>query len=218
LSGSCECEFFRKSMQLKILLKQILLTIFLTAFAVFLLFTFYSNSKSSTQNKLTALITNTLAFNEQEKTRFSLPVRLKIPKINVEATVEYVGLTSDGAMDVPKNPDNVAWFSLGSRPGEVGSAVMAGHSGWKDGQPTVFDGLYKLDIGDKIYVENEEGIVATFVVRKIRTYDPLADASSVFSSSDGKVHLNLITCVGFWDEVSRTSSNRLVVFTDKEEK
>ena len=46
--------------------------------------------------------------------------------------VEDVGLTPGGAMDVPKGPSDVAWFDLGPRPGEVGSAVIAGHEGWKD--------------------------------------------------------------------------------------
>jgi len=70
-----------------------------------------------------------------------LPVRLKIPKINVDSAFEYVGLTPQGAMDVPKGPAEVGWFKLGTRPGEIGSAVVAGHSGWKNGIPAVFDNL-----------------------------------------------------------------------------
>ena len=145
-----------------------------------------------------------------------LPVRLKIPRINVNATVEYVGLTSDGAMDVPKGPSNAAWFDLGPRPGENGSAVIDGHSGWKNGIPAVFDNLYKLQRGDKIYVQNEKGATITFVVREIRSYNPNADAGDVFNSSDGKAHLNLITCGGVWNAIKKTHSERLVVFTDKE--
>lgn len=58
------------------------------------------------------------------------PVRLKIPKINIDAAIESVGLTPEGAMDVPKSHTNVAWFNLGPRPGEQGSAVINGHFGW----------------------------------------------------------------------------------------
>src|SRR3989338_7815462 len=57
--------------------------------------------------------------------RSSLPVRLKVPKINIDATIEYVGLTPQGAMGVPRGPVNVAWYQLGPRPGEEGSAVLA---------------------------------------------------------------------------------------------
>ena len=130
------------------------------------------------------------------------PIRLKIPKIKADAIVEYVGLTPEGRMDVPK--------------GEIGSAVIAGHSGWKNNKPAVFDNLNKLKKGDKIYIEDEKGTIIIFVVREKRLYDPNADATEVFSSSDEKAHLNLVTCEGVWDEVTKSRSKRLVVFTDKE--
>ena len=146
----------------------------------------------------------------------SLPVRLKIPKINVDAFVEYVGLTSGGAMDVPKGPNNVGWFYLGSRPGDKGSAVIAGHYGWKNDIPAVFDNLYKLKKGDKIYIEDSTGTTLTFVVGEIGIYDQNADASNVFGSNDGKSHLNLITCEGVWNVALKGRPSRLVIFTDKE--
>lgn len=144
-----------------------------------------------------------------------LPTRLIIPRINVSASVEYVGLTADGAMAVPKGPSDVAWFSLGVRPGEKGSAVIAGHEGWKNDIPAVFDDLSKLQKGDEVYVEDETGATATFVVRDIRTYGENGNASDVFISNDGKAHLNLITCEGIWNAAKKSYSNRLVVFTDK---
>jgi LPXTG-site transpeptidase (sortase) family protein len=145
-----------------------------------------------------------------------LPMRLKIPRINVDAAVEDVGLTPGGAMDVPKGPSDVAWFDLGPRPGEVGSAVIAGHEGWKDNIAAVFDDLYKLRAGDELSVEDAEGTTTTFVVRNVRIYDQNADAADVFDSSDGKAHLNLVTCEGVWNAAQKSYSNRFVVFTDKE--
>lgn len=194
----------------------------IAAFLLFLALFSYFILKNQIQSKRTSLTTNAIFSYDQEKANSKLPVsvnkpvRLKIPTINVDASIEYVGITPLGAMDVPKGPTPVAWFDLGPRPGEIGSAVIAGHSGWKDGVKAVFNNLDKLNIGDKIYVEDEFGATTTFVVQKVRTYDPKDDTSSVFGSSDGKVHLNLITCVGFWDKVNKDSSNRLVVFADKE--
>lgn len=159
-------------------------------------------------------IKNIPILNEQKKVNSESPIRLKIPKINVDATIEQVGLAPDGSMDVPKGPAEVVWYKLGPRPGEIGSAVMAGHSGWKNNRPAVFDNLNKLKRGDKIYVEDEKGITITFVVRESRSYDPEADATDVFTSSDGKAHLNLITCEGIWNEITKSRSERLVVFTD----
>lgn len=141
-------------------------------------------------------------------------MRLKIPKIHVDANIESVGLTANGAMDVSKGPSNAAWFEPGPRPGEIGSAVLAGHYGWKAG--SVFDNLHKLRKGDRLHIEDDKGRITSFIVRKIRRYSPEANASAVFRSNDGKSHLNLITCEGVWNKTSRSYSKRLVVFADKE--
>lgn len=154
---------------------------------------------------------------DPQQVSLGIPIRLKIPSINVDAAVQYVGVTSSGAMDAPKGPSDVAWFNLGPRPGQVGSAVISGHYGhWKSGQGSVFDNLSKLNKGDKIYIQDDKGGTTTFVVRESRTYDLKANVSDVFSSSDGASHLNLITCEGIWNETQKTYSNRRVVFTDKE--
>jgi sortase A len=143
-------------------------------------------------------------------------LRLKIPKINVDATIESVGLTSEGAMEAPSGPDTVGWFKFGPRPGELGSSVIDGHSGWKNNIPAVFDNLYKLTVGDKIYIQDENGVTSAFVVRDIQKYKQQAETSAVFNSTDGKVHLNLITCAGSWDESTKSSEDRIVIFTDIE--
>jgi LPXTG-site transpeptidase (sortase) family protein len=151
-----------------------------------------------------------------EPMRSALPLRLSIPKINVNAPITYVGLTPQGAMGAPKGPSDAVWFNLGPRPGEKGSAVIAGHYGpWKNGQGSVFDGLNTLKEGDTLSVDTGNGATIAFVVRKIRMYGRNEDASTVFGSSDGGAHLNLITCEGVWDTTERTYSNRLVVFTDR---
>lgn len=145
-----------------------------------------------------------------------LPVRLKIPKINVDAAIEYVSLTPAGAMGVPDGPTTVAWFQDGPRPGDKGSAVIDGHFGiWKGGIPTVFNDLYKLRKGDEILVEDEKGVAITFVVSELRIYDDNQDALDVFTSNDNKSHLNLITCEGIWSRSLQRFPSRLVVFTDK---
>lgn len=158
---------------------------------------------------------NTPVLPQQAQTA-GLPTRLKIPRINVDADFVYVGLTPDGTMDSPKEPLDVAWFKSGPRPGEIGSAVIAGHFGWKEGKKAVFDNLQELRKGDKLQVEDEKGRVITFVVRELRRYGEHDDASEVFGSSDGKAHLNLVTCQGVWNKKQKSYSERLVVFTDRE--
>ena len=155
-----------------------------------------------------------IAYIEPES--FGLPVRIRILGIDVDALVEPVGLTSEGSMDIPKGPNETAWFNLGPRPGEVGSAVVSGHYGWKNNIPAVFDNLHKLQKGDKIYIEDEAGKTIVFVMRESRVYGENDYAGDVFDSSDGKAHLNLVTCQGVWNRDKKSYSNRFVVFTDRE--
>lgn len=145
-----------------------------------------------------------------------LPVRLKIPAINVNSAFEYVGLTPGGAVGIPKNPANVAWYNLGPRPGDIGSSVITGHINWYYGAIGVFVNLSKIKPGDKITVLDDKGATISFVVREIRDYDAAANAIDVFSSNDGKAHLNLITCDGVWDKSAQQYTKRLVVFADRE--
>ncbi len=204
-------------MRLKILSKRTLLSIIvLSGLTLFLSLLFYSTPQSPIQNDSALVVENVATISNPEQASSGFPVRLKIPSINIDVPIEYVGLTSDGAMDVPKERTNVAWFNLGPRPGESGSAVIAGHYGRKNEKASVFDNLYKLRKGDKLYIEDDKGVIVSFVVRESQRYDPNDDASDVFGSNDGKSHLNLITCEGVWDKVSKTYSKRLVVFTDKE--
>jgi len=143
-----------------------------------------------------------------------LPVRLKIPIIGVNSAIEDALITPDGRMDVPAGSKNVAWFSLGPNPGEIGSAVIGGHFGINDGVKFVFFDLDKLRVGDRVYIEDDKGDTLTFVVRNIELFDRDDDATTVFTSNDNLAHLNLITCEGIWNQVDDSYPERRVVFTD----
>lgn len=189
----------------------------------FLIFVLHLFFKSNTGRYLiTAAILAVTSYGQNEvkqtNENVGLPLRLVIPKIGIDAAIEYVGLTRSGAMGIPKKLDNVAWFELGVRPGEIGTAVIDGHYGWKSGKSAVFDDLYTIQKGDIIYVKNDKGEDISFVVHKVQRYDPQANTGEIFTSSDGKSHLNLITCGGVWDKTIKGYSSRLVVFSDKEVK
>lgn len=142
------------------------------------------------------------------------PTRILIPKLRVDALVEKVGLAADGSMGIPSKPKNTAWYSLGPRPGDPGSATISGHVNWLYGATAVFAGLYRLKPGDVIKVRDADGKTISFIVRGSRTYGASDVATDVFFSNDGKAHLNLITCGGVWDRKAKQYTKRLVVFTD----
>lgn len=145
-----------------------------------------------------------------------LPTRISIPSIKMNAAIDLVGLLPNGAMGVPKIPRNVAWFKLGPRPGEIGSATISGHVNWWNGATAAFAKINKLKSGDKIKVQDDKGVTYTFIVSGSKSYSAAADATAVFFSTDGKAHLNLITCAGVWDKRTKQYTKRLVIFADKE--
>lgn len=146
------------------------------------------------------------------------PVRIKIPKINVDAGFQYNGLTADGTMEIPNNVVDVGWFTGSVHPGERGTSVITGHVSQIRGgvvtKPGVFFTLRDLRVEDTLAVINDKGESTTFVVRETRNFDPEADATDVFTSKDNGTHLNIITCEGTWHPDQLSYSQRLVVFTD----
>src|ERR1035437_333438 len=171
-------------MQPKIISKEKLRIYIIFVFLLFLGAISYFIFKNPVESNSVALITNANNSTGKETIENLLPVRINIPSIKINALIEEVGLTPEGAMDSPKGPSNVGWYNLGPKPGESGSAVVDGHSGWKDNIPAVFDNLYKIQTGDKIYIESKTGTITTFVVREIKSYDPKASARDVFISKD----------------------------------
>ncbi|MET0979658.1 MAG: class F sortase [Candidatus Saccharimonadales bacterium] len=144
---------------------------------------------------------------------FGLPIRLQIPKLQVDANISYMGLTDGGEMDVPPDLINVGWYKYGAKPGEIGSAVIAGHlEGTED--LGVFTDLQKLQKGDTVSVRNDRNELIRFAVREARTYKQDERPTEIFNRTDGS-YLNLITCSGIWDNAKQRYSHRYVVFADK---
>lgn len=150
-----------------------------------------------------------------EIVEIGLPITLSIPKINVDASVESVGLDAKKAMDVPKDADNGGWYNLGAKPGQIGSSVIAGHYDRANGSPAVFWDLNKLTSGDKIMVKDDKGKERAFSVVRSAKY-PYNDfpLQEVFGTSS-KPMLNLITCQGAWNTGTRNYSERLVVYAEQ---
>jgi LPXTG-site transpeptidase (sortase) family protein len=141
-----------------------------------------------------------------------IPARLRIPSIGVDAKVEKVGQTKDGAMDTPKNIWDVAWYEPGTKPGELGSAVIAGHL---DGPHTqaIFWDLNKLKPGQRLFLDDGKGQELTFEVMESEAYPfDKAPLDKIFLTS-GDIYLNLITCNGTFDYRSLNYDKRLVVYT-----
>ena len=48
----------------------------------------------------------------------ALPVRLLIPDLDLDMELDAVGVTPDGQMEVPEDPDRAGWYRHGPAPGD----------------------------------------------------------------------------------------------------
>lgn len=142
---------------------------------------------------------------------YGIPVNIRIEKINVNATIQALGLTTDGALASPNNLSDVGWYINGAKPGEIGSAVLNGHTGVSTAG--VFKNLQQLTVGDFIVITDNLGKETIFEVRELKTYGRDDRVPEIFYNNDS-AHLNLITCEGEYIITRGGTPNRLVVFTD----
>ena len=141
------------------------------------------------------------------------PARLQIPALNIDAAIQYVGVTTKGAMGVPNNFTDVAWYKYGTVPGQVGSAVIDGHVDNGLALDGVFKHLSDIKVGDDVYVITKEGTKIHFKVEQIDSY-PYKEVPTtrLFNQKDAS-RLNLVTCTGSWVSGDKTYDQRLVLDT-----
>lgn len=140
------------------------------------------------------------------------PARLRIPRLHIQAAVQYVGINGSGNMATPSNFTDVAWYKYGTVPGQMGSAVINGHVDNGLALAGVFKHLQDIQTGDDIYIDTKQGSSLHFVVERVVLY-PYKDVPTdlVFNQKDAP-RLNLITCDGNWVKAGKTYDKRLVVY------
>lgn len=140
------------------------------------------------------------------------PATLSIPSLGIEAAIQRVGVNAKGNIASPSNYRGVAWYSKGTVPGGVGSAVIAGHLDNSLGLDGVFRRLADIKAGDPVYVKDSNGKVLEFTVTKIRYFeydDP--SLSNIFLKEGDRRLLRLVTCGGAWVPEQRTYNKRVIV-------
>ncbi len=146
-----------------------------------------------------------------------LPSRILIPRLSIDAEVQRLGLTKTGNMAAPNNFVDTSWYKFGTLPGDVGSAVIAGHEDNALGLDGVFKHLEDLSLGDDIYILAEDGTRTHFQVvdKKLFPYDLAGPELEQVFHADDAARLNLITCAGSWLPEAHTNDQRLVVYTKR---
>lgn len=141
----------------------------------------------------------------------SAPTRLSIPSIGVDDAVFPIGLGEDGELLAPSGDraDLPAWYDGSPSPGETGPSVIEGHVTWR-GEPSIFFELGGIEKGQRVSVEREDGITATFEVYDIARY-PKDEFPTLDVYGRAEVpELRLITCGGDLDEDGHHLDNTVV--------
>jgi hypothetical protein len=144
----------------------------------------------------------------------SEPVAIDIPAIGVNSRLLYVGLNSNGTIQVPPlfgHPSEAAWYKYSVTPGQVGASVIEGHVDTYQG-PSVFFLLGDLRPGDTADITLADGTVAVFRVTAVRQYLKNDFPTELVYGPEDYAALRLITCGGAFDESTRQYLSSTIVF------
>ncbi|MEU1470393.1 class F sortase [Streptomyces sp. NPDC005761] len=138
----------------------------------------------------------------------SVPERITIPFLDVDAPVGKVGLGADGWIDAPPLADNnlAAWYHGSVTPGERGTSVLVGHVDNKTG-PAVFYGLGSLDKGRRIEITRTDGTTAVFSVYAVELVSKAAFPAGRVYANASEPELRVLTCGGGFSRKSGYDGN-----------
>ncbi|MEZ0114783.1 hypothetical protein ABH920_008818 [Catenulispora sp. EB89] len=141
------------------------------------------------------------------------PTRVRIPAINVDAPLMSLALDSTGRLAAPPERDrNLAgWYGDGTSPGDIGTAVIAGHVD-NDQGPAVFYALGALKPGAEVDVDRADGVTAVFTVDAVQAYDARAFPNDKVYGDAARAELRVITCGAGFDKRRYEYLGNVVVF------
>ena len=142
------------------------------------------------------------------------PVRVVIPAIGVDSTLESLTRDDTGWIQPPVQVDEAGWYRDGVVPGDIGPSVIAGHVDSRIG-PGVFLDLTALVPGDTVDVILSDGSTRTFsVTGSVSVPKEDFPTEDVYGPSPTP-QLRLITCGGVFDDSYGHYVDNVVVSADR---
>lgn len=141
----------------------------------------------------------------------ALPAHLAVPRLGISSSLQRLHLLKNRQLQSPTAWMEAGWYADGTRPGDVGPAVIAGHVDSTLG-PAVFYRLREMRVGDNILVTEVSGKVLAFVVSEVRSYPKDQFPTDTVYGPTALPELRLVTCTGEFDYVHHNYLDNLVVF------
>ena len=141
------------------------------------------------------------------------PVRLRLPRLHVDALVLPVSVGPDGLLGVPANPRQLGWWNRSARPGpSSGSVVIDGHV---DSASLGLGALFRLREarpGDDVVLENAKGESTAYTVVARRSYAKTSLPVAEVFAQEVSPRLVLLTCGGAFDQATHHYADNIVVY------
>jgi hypothetical protein len=147
---------------------------------------------------------------------YSVPIRIDIPAVGIDADLISVGLADDGTIGVPplNQARKAGWFDQGPAPGQPGAAVIDAHVDSREtaGFRGAFYALGDVRPGQQVRITRTDHAVAVFTVDSVemvpKTHFPTSEVyGSVYYPA-----LRLITCGGGFDQREHSYLDNIIVY------
>ncbi|HSL36189.1 MAG TPA: class F sortase [Arthrobacter sp.] len=139
------------------------------------------------------------------------PRFLTVAGTTISMPIVEVGVSPDGAMEIPEPFNEAGWYRFGPAPGAAaGTAVVAAHvDTTSDTAP--FSQLKSLEPGTLVTVQRDGAAPVTFRVTGVELMAKDAfDGASIFRR-DGPPELKLVTCGGRWLDEQQDYGDNVIV-------
>lgn len=140
-----------------------------------------------------------------------VPRFLTVEGTTIDMPIVEVGVSPDGAMEIPEPFNEAGWYRFGPAPGAAaGTAVVAAHVDTTSDSAS-FSQLKSLAPGTLVTVRREGAKALTFRVTGVELMAKDAfDGASIFRR-DGPPQLKLVTCGGRWLDEQQDYGDNVIV-------
>lgn len=138
-------------------------------------------------------------YNTVQKTKQIIPEEYEGYKVSAFLEIPDINLQTFVLEDISGLDICVSKF-WGSEANEIGNFCIAGHNYQK---PNMFNNVYKLEIGDYVYLTDNKNGKLTYQIYDIYKVKP-QDTESLSQKTNGKREITLITCTA-------NAKNRIIV-------
>ena len=139
-----------------------------------------------------------------------VPTELRLAG-RLRVSLDPVGVSADGNVEIPGDPAHAGWWAAGSAPGDpAGSTVLVGHLDSGTRGLGAFAALLDVSLGDEVQIVDASGAVFRYAITGRQQVSKAALPASVFSR-EGTPRLVLITCGGRFDPRTHHYDDNIIV-------